>query len=86
LAEDDELIRSYWFRPQKILDSYYTTDNIERQVVFKNFNKYFENFKTNRSVIPSEILIKIKSQVDEIGLHFILMCWKIIISFIGGSK
>lgn len=28
LAPDDELIRTYWFRPQKILDSYYTASNI----------------------------------------------------------
>lgn len=34
IDEGDELIRTYWFRPSKILDTYYTEQNIQNFIVF----------------------------------------------------
>lgn len=35
LAPEDELVRTYWFRPQKLADGYYTANNIRSNICFK---------------------------------------------------
>lgn len=58
----DELVRTYWFRAQKLSDSYYTTDNIKRDFIWKNHRPHFENFKQKRfNLIPQNII----TQMDQ---------------------
>lgn len=63
LDKDDELIRTYWFRPQKILDSYYSSQNIKAQVI-KSFFKSYKGLEQHR--IPSQIEFKIDEKVTQI--------------------
>jgi uncharacterized LabA/DUF88 family protein len=51
----EELIRTYWFRPQRILDSNYTAFNIRNQIYYKNHRAHFNNFKNDKSKIPTAI-------------------------------
>ena len=32
IENDEELIRAYWFRPAKILDTYYTENNVRNSI------------------------------------------------------
>lgn len=66
LEGGEELIRAYWFRPQKILDTYYTNKNIKYQVIKKHFNGYLCHFPDNLEKIPAEALEKIDKKVREI--------------------
>jgi len=66
LTPDDELIRTYWFRPQKILDSYYTASNIRNQVCYKLFRPHFQAYKINRPGVPDNILEQIDSEARRI--------------------
>lgn len=45
LEANDELIRTYWFRPQKIQDSHLTKESILNQIVYKNYNGCYEAYK-----------------------------------------
>lgn len=52
----DELVRAYWFRPAKILDTYYTPENIQRTVVYKKHRVHSENYKKgNVAAIPKNV-------------------------------
>ena len=52
----DELIRAYWFRPAKILDTYYTENNIRNSIVYKKYRTHLDNYKTgNLSAIPQHV-------------------------------
>lgn len=66
LSDNDELIRTYWFRPQKILDSYFTHENIENQVVYKEFNEHYEDYKNSSGNIPEEITNAIQNRIGKI--------------------
>lgn len=66
LIEDgDELIRSYWFRPEKIHDSYYTWENITHNVIRKYYGSYIENYKTKK-ILPDEHKQNIEKKVRSI--------------------
>jgi len=41
ISTDDKLVRTYWFRPQKIFDTYFTTQNIKNQIVYKNYHSFY---------------------------------------------
>lgn len=43
--QSDELVRTYWFRAQKLLDAYFTPDNIKRYFIYKNHRTHCDNFK-----------------------------------------
>lgn len=47
IDKDDELVRTYWFRPAKILDTYYTESNIKSTIIYKKYNSHFTNYKSN---------------------------------------
>lgn len=56
LAQQDELIRTYWFRAQKILDSSYTHDSVLHQYYWKKHRVHYENFRNgNLESIPQNI-------------------------------
>jgi hypothetical protein len=52
LTLEDELIRTYWFRPQRLLDSHYTSQNIKNQIIYKKHNNYYSSFLNNPNSIP----------------------------------
>lgn len=46
LEPADELIRAYWFRPQKIRDEYYTPRSIRNRIAHKNYNRTYQTCKS----------------------------------------
>ena len=66
LENDEELIRTYWFRPQKILDSYFTNGNIKYQIVKKHHSSYLSCFPSNLDSIPKETMDKINAKVKDV--------------------
>ncbi len=61
ISTDHELIRTYWFRPQKILDSNYTASNIRRQIVNKKHHSHLNNYKNDKTKIPAAVLNQIEA-------------------------
>lgn len=56
LADNDELVRTYWFRAQKILDSGFTKDAIKNQFYWKNHRVHYENYKNRKfDAIPQNV-------------------------------
>lgn len=52
----DELVRAYWFRPAKILDTYYTQNNIQWHVVNKRHRTHLEHYKNgDLSAVPQSV-------------------------------
>lgn len=66
LEPNDELIRAYWFRPQRILDGHFTPDSIRNQIVYKNYNGCYQDFKSgNYSAINPDILTRIETEAKQ---------------------
>lgn len=57
LDEEDELIRTYWFRPQKIQDTSFTDVSIRYNVVRTNYNGCLQNVKdkTEEKIDPDTL-------------------------------
>jgi len=66
LAAEDELIRTYWFRPQRLLDTHYTTQNIKNQIIYKKFNNYYSDFLNNTGNIPQTTLNQVNSECTKV--------------------
>lgn len=66
LNKDEELVRAYWFRPQKILDTYFTTKNITYQIVKKHYKNYLSCFPDELDKIPKATKESIDSLVGEV--------------------
>ncbi len=62
LEQDDELARTYWFRPERIHDSYYTYANIKNTIIAKQFPTYKGK---EWSSIPYNIISQVDSSVTE---------------------
>lgn len=67
LESNDELIRTYWFRPQKILDSHLTSRYIKNKIIHRYFREYFKSY-INRELtsIPNIIQDEIQLKCDEV--------------------
>lgn len=64
---NEELIRAYWFRPAKILDTYYTESNIKNSIVYRKYRTHFDNFKSNElDKIPTHVKDDIVSEYSKI--------------------
>lgn len=62
LETNDELIRAYWFRPQRILDGHLSAETIRNQIVYKNYKPCYQHYKEgNHSLIKPETLAKIEA-------------------------
>lgn len=66
LSVEDELIRTYWFRPQKILDTYFTSQNIRNQIVYKKFRSYHNNYKNDPDSLPPNIKDQLESEAQSV--------------------
>ena len=68
---EDELIRAYWFRPAKILDTFFTEEKITRSIVWKKFRTHLENYKANEmSKVPGNVQ-KLVNEEKENALDWI---------------
>lgn len=65
LDVNDELIRTYWFRPLRIHDSHLTSEVITNQVVYKNFSSYYSDYKADKTRVPAHIITQIDTKVKE---------------------
>lgn len=66
--QSDELIRTYWFRAAKLLDHYYTTENIKRDYVWKKYRTHAENFKQqNYDAIPEAVKNDVNQHCEIVG-------------------
>lgn len=66
LEKDDELIRTYWFRPQKISDTYYTTYNIRTHVLKTEFRAHYADFKRDVTLVPPAVMTGVDKRVKEV--------------------
>lgn len=67
LEQNDELIRAYWFRPQRIQDGHLSSDAIKNQIIYKNYSGCYNNFKSgNHSAISPDTWSKIDAEVQEV--------------------
>jgi len=67
LEPNDELIRAYWFRPQRIQDGHLTAESIRNQIVYKKYNGCYSNYKSgNHSAIDTNTLVSIESDAREV--------------------
>lgn len=67
VENDEELIRAYWFRPAKILDTYYTENNVRNSIVYKKYRNYLENYR-NRDFgkIPQKVLDDVDNEYSKV--------------------
>lgn len=54
LEPNDELIRAYWFRPQKILDVHYSARSIRNRIAHKNYNSTYQKFRSSDGLQESQ--------------------------------
>lgn len=66
LSDGEELVRSYWFRPQKILDTYFTNHNIRNTIVGRKYKNYSQDYRNNQSTIPPNVLAQIEQDAVEV--------------------
>jgi uncharacterized LabA/DUF88 family protein len=67
LEPGDELIRTYWFRPQRLLDGHFTPDAIRNQIVYRNYNGCYQEYRSgNHSAIQDAILLRIEQQAKQV--------------------
>lgn len=65
---NDELIRAYWFRPAKILDTYYTKENIQWSVVNKNHRAHLEHYKNgDMTSVPQSVQDAISAECNKVS-------------------
>lgn len=67
LEPNDELIRAYWFRPQRIQDGHLNADSIRNQIVYKRYNGCYTNYKSgNLSAINPATLTSIENEAQQV--------------------
>lgn len=67
IGSDDELIRAYWFRPAKILDTYYTSENVKKSIVYKKYRHHLENYKSgNLTSVPQTVKDDVDSECKKV--------------------
>lgn len=62
IDQEDELIRTYWFRPAKIQDTHFTERNIQNQIIYKNHRTHLQNYKDKcLDKVPQTVQDKIQA-------------------------
>lgn len=64
LSPQDELIRTYWFRPQRLADGYFTSANVRNQICYKKYHNHIGDYQNNRGVVPENILELIENEAN----------------------
>lgn len=66
LEPNDELIRAYWFRPQRLLDGHLSPEAIRNQIVYKKYNGCYNDYKSgNLSAINPNTLASIENEATQ---------------------
>jgi uncharacterized LabA/DUF88 family protein len=68
IKPDDELLRTYWFRPAKILDHYYSSGNLRFLICAKRFHNHLNDFNNNAATLPATVLQQIEAEAVDIEL------------------
>ena len=59
----DELIRAYWFRPAKILETFFTEEKIVRTIVYKKFKTHLDNYKQGKmDKVPKNVQEQVENE------------------------
>lgn len=67
LEDGDELVRAYWFRPQRIQDGNLTPESLRNQIVYKHYRGSYDNFRENKlDLINKDTLDKIENDAKEV--------------------
>jgi uncharacterized LabA/DUF88 family protein len=66
LSPEDELVRTYWFRPQKILDTNHSPYQIRHTVCYKSFRNHSNAYNADTASIPRDVHAKIEEQASDI--------------------
>lgn len=62
IDDNDELVRAYWFRPQKILDGHLTPDLIRHNIVYAKYRPLLQRYKDKDDTIGADTLKKIEDE------------------------
>ncbi len=60
----DIIHRTYWFRPDKVLDTYYKEENLIFNVIKHDHRSYLNQYLTNK-IIPKQIESNVKQKVND---------------------
>lgn len=66
LTPNDELVRTYWFRPQRLMDTYFSTNNIKQAVCYKKFHNYSHAYNNSPETVPAQIINQIDQQAKSV--------------------
>lgn len=64
LLPDDVLIRTYWFRPQKIHDSFYNAYSIRNKIAYKNYK--IPNYKHTTDAGKNKYASEIEAEAQKV--------------------
>jgi uncharacterized LabA/DUF88 family protein len=59
---NDELIRTYWFRPQRIQDTHYTTLNIRNQIAYVHHPTVANTYKHDKTRVAPTVVTDIETK------------------------
>lgn len=66
VSEGDELVRTYWFRPAKIQDTFLTEEKITLGLVYKKYRTHLLHYQNKEyDKIPDTIKAKVEAEVKE---------------------
>jgi uncharacterized LabA/DUF88 family protein len=62
----DSLLRTYWFRAQKLLDAHFTHQNIKSRIIQKKYNSHYNAYKKDPASLPALIAGEIALEVKKV--------------------
>lgn len=66
VEKNDELVRTYWFRPARILDTFFTEEKIMRAIVYKKHHPHLEHYKNgDMASVPATVQSQVNKEKDE---------------------
>ncbi len=67
LEQGDELIRAYWFRPQRIVGEPPSPTAIRNKIAYNHYSNYYHDYKNgNLAAIPSLVQLQIEDDAKEV--------------------
>lgn len=67
-TDNDELVRTYWFRAGKLLDHYYSEQNIKSTICWKLHRTHSDNFNCGKlDTIPKNVLQQINDEFEKVN-------------------
>lgn len=63
---EEELIRTYWFRPQKILDTFFTLFTIRNEILKRKFSDYYLDYRGRIEDLPAPIYNALEAEAKKV--------------------